>query len=159
MTRSLGALIAICLALVLASPAAAGVHFVKEGLHAYEGQLAHGEVHADAFHPGNGTGHLHISLNDGRHFTVAYASGAQAKLMAQARAKGARVLLATAKAKSAKPVKHKLRYIAGGILIAVILIVLAVLLVGRRRTLAERHDDGETSEEGAAETSSEGAAS
>jgi len=34
-------------------------------------------------------------------------------------------------------VKHRLRYIAAGILVVVILVVLAVLLIGRRRTLAE----------------------
>jgi hypothetical protein len=37
---------------------------------------------------------------------------------------------------SKTPVHHKLRYIAGGILVAVILIVGAVLLVDRRRKTA-----------------------
>lgn len=135
-SRLAALLAAACL--TLAAPAsAAGVHFQRESLRAYDAQLRHGEVHADAFHPGNVTGRLHVSLNDGRHMTIAYASGQQAQLIAQARAKGARVLLATAKAAKAKPVKHKLRYIAGGVLIVVILIVLAVLLIGRRRTLAE----------------------
>jgi hypothetical protein len=148
MTRSIGALIAACLALALASSALAGVHFVKESLPAYERQLAHGQVHAAAFHPGAGSGHLHVSLNDGERFTVAYASGEQTKLIAQARAKRARVLVAAAKA--AKPAKHRLRYIAGGILIVVIVIVLAVLLIGRRRAMGEQQDGGEAPNQGAA---------
>jgi hypothetical protein len=132
------ALCLMLLALVLAVPAsAATAHFEKESLRAYEGQLHHGEVHAVTFHPGTGTGHLHISLNNGGHMTVAYASGEQAKLVAQAQAAKARVKVATAKAKKTAAVKHKLRYIAGGILIVVILVVLVVLLIGRRRALAD----------------------
>jgi hypothetical protein len=136
-------LAAVCLALtamVLAVPAgAATVHFEKESLQAYEGQLHHGEVHVVSFHPGTSTGHLHISLNSGGHMTVAYASGEQAKLVAAARAANARVKIAsaTAKPKQAAPVKHKLRYIVGGVLIVVILIVLVVLLIGRRRAVAD----------------------
>jgi hypothetical protein len=149
--RPNAALAAVCVALlaaVLAVPAgAATVHFQKESLRAYQGQLHHGEVHALTFHPASGTGHIHISLNDGRHMTVTYASGEQAKLVAQAQAANTRVTVATVKAKKAAPVKHKLRYYVGGALIAVILVVLVVLLIGRRRTLAQ--EGGETSRESA----------
>lgn len=154
MTRSIrrnSAVLVLCLAGLAAFAclaAAAGIHFQKESLQAYERQLAKGEVHADAFHPGTGSGHLHVSLNDGRHMTIAYASGEQDKLVAQARAKGARVQVASLKAKKATAVKHKLRYIAGAVLIVVILIVLAVLLIGRRRTLAAQ--EGRTSAEAGA---------
>jgi hypothetical protein len=170
MTRSIrrnSAVLVLCLAGLAAAfacvAAAAGIHFQKESLKAYERQLGKGEVHADAFHPGTGTAHLHVSLNDGRHMTVAYASGEQSKLIAQARAKGARVQLAALKAKKAAAVKHKLRYIAGGVLIVVILIVLAVLLIGRRRALAAEAGGasgtaGSASGEGPP-ASSEGAAS
>jgi hypothetical protein len=131
----------VCLALaamVLALPAAAAtVHFEKESLQAYEGQLHHGQVHALTFHSGTPTGHLHISLNNGGHMTVVYPASEQGRLVAQAQAAHARVKLATLQAKKTAAVHHKLRYIAGGILIVVILIVLVVLLVGRRRTLAE----------------------
>jgi hypothetical protein len=135
-------LAAVCLALattVLAAPAgAATVHFQKESLQAYEGQLRHGEVHAVTFHPGITTGHLHISLNNGGHMTVSYAASQQGKLVAQAQAANARVKVGTVKAKKkTAPVKHKLRYIVGGILIVVILVVLVVLLIGRRRADAE----------------------
>jgi hypothetical protein len=135
-------LAAVCAALamvVLAVPAGAAtvVHFQKEGVQAYEAQLRKGEVHALTFHPGTTTGHLHVSMNNGTHFTVAYASSEQGKLVAQAQADHARVQVATVQVKKAAPAKHKLRYIAGGILIVVIVVVLIVLLIGRRRALAE----------------------
>jgi hypothetical protein len=126
-------------ALALALPAAAAtvIHFQSEGVQAYEVQLHKGEVHALTFHPGTPTGHLHISMDNGAHYTVAYASSEQGKLVAQAQADHARVQIATVTVKKAAPVKHKLRYIAGGILIVVIVVVLIVLLIGRRRALAE----------------------
>lgn len=139
-----------CLALVavtLAVPAgAAAVHFKTESLKTYEGQLHHHEVHALTFHGASQTGHLHVSLNNGDHMTVAYPAGEQGKLVTQAREAGARVQVATVKAaKAATKVKHKLRYIAGGVLILVILIVLVVLLVGRRRAVAmeDEQEQGE----------------
>lgn len=134
-------LAAVCLALaaiVLAVPAgAATVHFEKESVKAYEGELHKGEVHAVSFHPGTPTGHLHISLNNGGHMTVAYASTEQGRLEAAARAANTRVKVASVsvKAKTAA-VKHKLRYIVGGVLIVVIVVVLVVLLIGRRRAVA-----------------------
>ena len=135
------ALASICLALaavVLAAPAGAAttVHFQKESLSAYEGQLRRGEIHAVVFHPASPTGHLHISLNNHLHFTAVYASSEQGRLVAEAEAAHARLDVLPVAAKPA--VKHKLRYIAGGILIVVIVVVLVVLLIGRRRALAER---------------------
>jgi hypothetical protein len=125
-------------ALMLSVPAgAAAVHFEKESLQAYEGELHHREVHAVSFHPGTTTGHLHISLNNGGHMTVAYASTQQGKLVAQARAANVRVKIAAVQRKKTAAVHHKLRYYAGGILIVVILVVLVVLLIGRRRAVAE----------------------
>ena len=58
-------------------------------------------------------------------------------------AEGARVTIAKAKPKAAaKPaVRHKLRYIAGGILVVVIVVVAAVLLIDRRRKLGEGGGD------------------
>jgi hypothetical protein len=133
--------VATCLtvaAMVLAVPAgAATVHFEKESMQAYEGELHKGEVHAVTFHPGSPTGHLHISLNNGGHMTVAYASTEQARLEAAARAANTRVKVASVSVKAkAAAVKHKLRYIVGGVLIVVIVIVLVVLLIGRRRAVA-----------------------
>lgn len=135
------ALLSVCVALATIAPAvpagAATVHFEKETLRAYEGQLHKGEVHAVTFHSGSPSGHLHISLNNGGHMTVEYPAAQQAKLVAAAEAANTRVKVATVKVKKTAAVKHKLRYIAGGLLILVIIVVLVVLLIGRRRALAE----------------------
>jgi len=148
------ALAVLCIAilgLLVVTPAiAAGIHFERESLKAYEAQLHKGEVHALTFHPGAGgsAGHLHISLNNGEHMSVTYVASEQGKLVAQAQAANARVKVATVTTKKAAPVKHKLRYIAGGILIVVIVVVLIVLLVGRRRAVAG--EGGHPPREGAA---------
>jgi hypothetical protein len=126
-----------CACIAASALAATTIHFQRESLPALESQLRKGEVHALAFHPAAGTGHIHISLNNGGHMTVAYATSEQAQLVARARGAGVPVAIAVAKPKAAKTVHHKLRYIAGGIVIVVIVVVAAVLLVDRRRTLAE----------------------
>lgn len=136
----LAALCAALLSLSIAAPAiAAGIHFERESLKSYEAQLHKGEVHALTFHPGSGgsAGHLHISLNNGEHMTVTYLASEQGKLVAQAQTANARVKVAAVTTKKTAPVKHKLRYIAGGILIVVIVVVAIVLLVGRRRAVAD----------------------
>jgi hypothetical protein len=134
-------LAAMCLVLaatvLTASAGAASIHFQKESMQGYEAELRHGEVHAVTFHPGTTVGHLHISLNNGGHMTVSYQAAEQSKLVARAQAANARVKIATLKAKKTAAVHHKLRYIAGGILIFVILVVLGVLLIGRRRVVAD----------------------
>jgi hypothetical protein len=122
--------------------AATAIHFEHETLPALRVQLQHHQVHALSFHPATPTGHIHVSLNGGRHMTVAYATTEQTALLAIARADGTPVTIAQAKAKAVKPAAHhKLRYIAGGILVLVIIVVLAVLLIDRRRKLGET--DGE----------------
>jgi hypothetical protein len=122
--------------------AATAIHFQSESLPALETQIGHHEVHALSFHPGTGTGHIHASLNDGRHMTVIYATSEQPQLITKARAEGIRVTIAKAKPKAAKPaVHHKLRYIAAGILVVVIVVVAAVLLIDRRRKLGEGGGD------------------
>lgn len=112
------------------------IHFQREDLQALEAQLHRHEVHAAVFHPTPAPGHLHVAMNDGRHYTVVYTAGEQARLIALARAGGASAAVATPKAKPAAK-HHKLRYIAAAILIVVILVVAAVLLVDRRRKLRE----------------------
>ena len=132
----------VCLAMSATALAATAIHFQSESLTALEGQLSHHEVHALAFHPDTGTGHIHASLNDGRHMTIIYTSSEQAQLIAQARADGTPVTIAVAKPKAAKaPVHHKLRYIAAGILVVVIVVVAAVLLIDRRRKMGEAGGD------------------
>jgi hypothetical protein len=153
--RPNAALAVLCIAilslLVVAPAIAAGIHFERESLKSYETQLHKGEVHALTFHPASGggsAGHLHISLNNGEHMSVTYVASEQGKLVAQAQAANARMKVATVTVKKTAPVKHKLRYIAGGILIVVIVVVLIVLLVGRRRAVAG--EGAEPSQGGAA---------
>ena len=137
------------LALTLVPSASAGaegstavVHFTPESLSALEAQLHKHEVHAVTFHPTPQPGHIHVSMNDGKHYTVVYTSTAeQEHLVAVARTDGAAVTVAAVKTKS-KATHHKLRYIAAGILIVVIVIVAAVLLVDRRRKLREEEAGG-----------------
>jgi hypothetical protein len=117
---------------------ATAIHFEAESLSALEAQLQHHQVHALSIHPAAGTGHVHVSLNDGRHMTVAFASTEEAHLIAIGHAAGTPVVVAKAKAKKAtKAAHHKLRYIAAGILVIVIIVVAAVLLIDRRRKLRE----------------------
>ncbi len=128
--------VAVAVAAVSAS-AATVIHFQSETLPAFEAQLHKHEVHAVTFHPTPAPGHIHVSMNDGRHYTVVYAAGEQAHLVALATAGGARYTVATVKPKAAKSTHHTLRYIAGGIVIVVIVVVVTVLLVDRRRKLNE----------------------
>jgi hypothetical protein len=113
-------------------------------LPALQTQLHKHEVHAVTFHPTPAPGHIHVSMNDGKHYTVIYRASDQAHLIALATANGARYTVATVKAKPAKSTHHTLRYIAGGIVIVVIVVVVAVLLVDRRRKLGEREGDEKT---------------
>jgi hypothetical protein len=135
-TALLGAFLALA---VSASASAAGattvIHFQPESLPALTVQLGKHEVHALTFHPTPEPGHVHISMNDGKHYTVAYTAGEQAHIIALGRAAGTPITIATVKAKPATKTHHTLRYVAAGILIVVIVIVASVLLVDRRRKL------------------------
>ena len=116
------------------------IHFQRESVPALTAQLHHREVHVLSFHPTPAPGHVHVSMNDGRHFTATYAASEQAQLVTLARADGTRVTVAKVKPKAATAVHHTLRYVAGGILIVVILVVAAVLLLDRRRKLGEEYE-------------------
>jgi hypothetical protein len=136
----LSAILAVAVTAASAS-AATVIHFQSESLPAFEAQLHKHAVHAVTFHPTPAPGHIHVSMNDGRHYTVVYTAGEQAQLVALASANGARYTVATVKPKAAKSTHHTLRYIAGGIVIVVIVVVVTVLLVDRRRKLGERGDE------------------
>ena len=135
--------IALTLALSATSASAATViHFQPESPSALKVQLHHREVHALTIHPTPTPGHVHVSLNNGQHFTVVYVASEQAQLVALARADGTPVAVSVAKPKTAtKAARHTLRYVAGGILVLVIIVVAAVLLVDRRRKLSEEGGD------------------
>jgi hypothetical protein len=131
----------LALAAQTAALAASVIYFQPEGLPALKAQLGHHEVDALTFHPGTGTGHIHVSMSDGRHMTVPYATSEQAQLVALAGTDRTSVAIAVAKPKANAPVHHKLRYIAAGILAVVIVVIAAVLLVDRRRKLGEAGGD------------------
>jgi 4-amino-4-deoxy-L-arabinose transferase-like glycosyltransferase len=150
------ALTSVCAALAVAivvapwALAAAPIfHFQRESMSAYRHQLAAGEIHAATF---NKVPHsLHLSLNNHQHMLVVYPPKQYKAVVAELEAKGVPVAVKHVKA-AAKPTHHKLRYIAGGVLVLVILIVLGVLLVGRRRALLEESE--KQAGEGASEPSS-----
>ena len=138
------ALIALssCLALGLLTPVApaaeAKVTYEHESEAAYEKQLAAGQVQAATFNKRVRT--IHVTLKDGRHMLVRYPPHHQTALAAALQAKHVPVTVlkpaGAIKEASKIPVHHKIRYIAGGILIAVIVIVASVLLIDRRRKTA-----------------------
>jgi len=113
------------------------VHYTKESIQAYEQQLSGGQIQAATFN--KKVRSLHLTLKDGRHVLVNYPAHEEPKFAAALEAKQIPVTVlkpAAAAKEAAKPIHHKLRYIAGGILVVVILVVGGVLLVDRRRKLA-----------------------
>jgi hypothetical protein len=129
----------VCLLPTTAASAAEGtVHYVKESLTEYEHQLAAGQIAAATINRRIAT--VRLTLKNGEHFLVHYGRHQEPALAAALAAKHVPVTILKpaeqiAEAKKT-PVHHKLRYIAGGILIAVIVVVGAVLLVDRRRKAA-----------------------
>jgi len=136
--RPLGllALLALFAALVLpaAGLAAATPKYIKESQQAYEKQLHGGEIASATFNKKLRS--LHIKTKNGTLYLYKYPAKGEPALASQLTAAHVpiNVLKPSEAAKEVKPVKHKLRYIAGGILIVVILIVGVVLLVNRRRS-------------------------
>jgi|SRR5665213_1442334 len=142
LTRKI-ALFAACLGCLfvltaaVASAAEPAVTYTKESMHAYEQQLSSAQIQAATFN--KKVRSLRLTLKDGRHVLVKYQPHEETKLAAALQAKSVPVTIlkpAVAAKEAAKPVHHKLRYIAGGILVLVIIVVGAVLLVDRRRKLA-----------------------
>lgn len=135
-----------CLSAAAASAVAAEavVTYTDESLPAYAQQLASGQIQAATFN--KKVRSLHLTLKDGRHVLVKYAPHEEPKLAAQLQVKHVPVTFevppGAAKSTTAKPVHHKLRYIAGGILLAVIIVVGVVLLVDRQRKRAETAPSG-----------------
>ena len=140
-TRLLGpaALFVLFLALVLPARglAAAVPTYTKESKQAYEKQLNSGEIKAATFNKRLRS--VRVTLKNGELFLYHYGKKESAKLESALKAKHVTVtvLKPTEAAKEVKPAKHKLRYIAGGILIVVLLIVGIVLLVNRKRSRDE----------------------
>jgi hypothetical protein len=118
--------------LLQAAPSLAA--YQKESIQEYEKQLAGAQIAEATFN--KRVRNVHLTLKDGRKVLVKYAKGEEPKLAAQLREKGVPVTIlapAAAAKEAKKPVKHKLRYIAGGILVLVVIVVGAVLLIDRKR--------------------------
>lgn len=131
--------LAVCLALALLPPLAGAaegtVAYQSESLTAFEQQLSSGQIHEATIN--KRVRSVRLTLKDGQHLLAKYQAHEEPKVLAELKAKGVPVsVLSKAQAvKEAKkkPVKHKLRYIAGGIAIVVVVVVGAVVLIDRRR--------------------------
>jgi ATP-dependent Zn protease len=102
----------------------AGVHFTTESTQAYEQQLASGQIQAAKFN--TKVRSMHLTLKDGQHMLVNYPPHGEAKLVAELKAQGVSV-------PAIKPAKHKLRYIAAGVLVIVLILIGVVLYMRRKR--------------------------
>ena len=83
---------------------------------------------------------LRLTLKDGSYFLAKYQPHQEPKTLAELQAKKVAVTVLqpseAAKEVAKKPVKHKLRYIAGGIVIVVVVVVGLVLFLDRKRKRA-----------------------
>jgi ATP-dependent Zn protease len=126
-------------ALLLSAPAisAAAITYQDESYAEFQQQLAGGQIQAVTINKRLGT--LRTTLKDGRYVLAKYGRKGEPKAAAALAAKHVPVtVLTSAQAKKEIPKKavhHKLRYIAGGVLIVVILLVGAVLFIRSRREL------------------------
>jgi hypothetical protein len=118
--------------LLLPASALAAEH---ESQQAYEKQLAAGEIAKARIN--KKVRHLDLTLKSGQVFVYVYPARSEPAVAAKITARHVplEVLSPTAASTEAKkvPVHHKLRYIAAGILGAIVIIVLIVLFVDRRR--------------------------
>lgn len=136
------AVIAVCLAALLALPVAGasaeGIEYTKESFSQYQQQLAAGQIKEVTIN--RFIRSLRVTLKNGTYVKAVYGAHEEPKVAAALKAKAVPfTLLAPTQAQSeAKktPVKHKLRYIAGGILIVVVIVVVGVLVFDRRRKMA-----------------------
>ncbi|HEV3071685.1 MAG TPA: hypothetical protein VGY76_09725 [Solirubrobacteraceae bacterium] len=114
------------------------IHYKHESYEEFQRQMAAGQIRAVTF---NKKPHsVRVTLKDGSRVLAIYPSHEEPQLAAALSAKGVTVAVLKPKVKAKPAVHHTLRYIAGGILVVVILAILAVLLIGRRRNLAGAAD-------------------
>jgi hypothetical protein len=130
--------LAVCLGLVLAPPLALAAEgtaaYQPESLAAFERQLGSGQIHEATIN--KRVRSVRLTLKDGQHVLAKYQAHEEPKVLAELKAKGVPVsVLSKTQAikETKKPVKHKLRYIVGGIAIVVVVVVGAVVLIDRRR--------------------------
>jgi hypothetical protein len=125
-----------CVAGLALSPAAfAAPKYQKESEAEFQRQLSAGEIREAIIN--KRVRSVRVTLTDGSRRLARYPAKQEPRVFTELRAKGVSVTVLTpaaAKSEAAKaPVHHKLRYIAGGILVAVIVVVGGVLLYNRRR--------------------------
>jgi len=127
-------------ALTLAATAGAATPvYEKESEAAWEQQLAAGQIRSATINKLLKT--VRTTLKDGRYVLFKYPTGQEPKVHAQLAAKHVHVTVLThsqavSEAKK-KPRHHKLRYIAGGIVLGLIVLAGAVLLIKRWRMEAD----------------------
>jgi len=132
-------LVVLACAALIATPAvlAAPIVYQDESYAEFQQQLANGQIQAVTINKRLAS--LRVTLEDGRHVLAKYAHKGEPVAAAALAAKHVPVtVLSPAQAKSEVPKKavhHKLRYIAGGILIVLIVVVGAVLYARSRRQL------------------------
>ena len=131
--------ISACAALLPATGAAAAegaISYKRESFKEYQQQLAAGQIKEVTINKRLRS--LRVTLKDGSHVLAKYGRHEEPATVARLKAKGVAVTVLTpAQArKELPPVKHKLRYIAGGIVVVVVIVVGAVLFVDRRRKAA-----------------------
>ena len=136
-TRLVRAMLALSCAVAMllggGAAQAAEVTYQHESEHEWKSQLTSGQITGVEINLK--TQSLHTTLKDGRHVLAYYPKHASRRVEAELTANRVPFkVLTKAKAQAAakKPVHHKLRYIAGGILLGVIVIVGVVLLFRRR---------------------------
>ncbi len=120
--------------LTVAASAAATVASQHESFTEYQHQLAAGQIQAAKIN--RRLRSVHLTLKDGRHMLAKYLAHEEPKVLAELQAKGVPVTVekqTEAAKEAAKPVHHKLRYIAGGILVVVVIVVGGVLFIDRKR--------------------------
>jgi ATP-dependent Zn protease len=136
MSIALVVCVALCLLAQGALAAEGTITYKHESEPTFQQQLASKQVQSVAVNKRLRT--LRVTLKDGTHVLARYPRKQEPQTVARLQAAGVAVSVlgnaaAEKEAKAPKPVHHKLRYIAGGILIAVIVIVGLVLLVNSRR--------------------------
>jgi hypothetical protein len=126
-----------CALLLGAGLAAAGestITYKHESLQEYEKQLAEGKIQAASIN--KVVRSIRITLKDGSYVLAKYNKGEEPKVKHALLAKGVTpTILSHAQATKEAKVspKHKLRYIAGGIVIVVLIVVGGVLFIDRKR--------------------------
>jgi hypothetical protein len=128
-----------CASLLAAAESAAATVAVgapTESLSVYEQQLAAGKIAKAVF---NVTGRdIHVTLANGKRLIVHYPPHTEEKLLEALKAKGITPVNGKgAVVKPPKAHKHKIRYIAGAVVIVLLILVGSVLVIRRKRAAAD----------------------